>query len=103
MIVRTWHGCVPAAFGDAFAIHLQKTGIEHAQGISGNRGAFVKRASFRGNEHFFLATYWDSVESIKKFAGENYSLAVHYPEDDRFRLIADPYVFHHVVETVEEP
>lgn len=30
MIVRTWHGCVPEALGDAFAAHLRKTGEDHA-------------------------------------------------------------------------
>jgi hypothetical protein len=43
MIVRTWHGCVPVEFGDAFAVHLQATGVQHSQGISGNAGAFVRR------------------------------------------------------------
>ncbi len=38
MIVRTWHGCVPVEFGDAFAVHLQATGVQHSQGISGNAG-----------------------------------------------------------------
>ena len=43
MIVRTWHGCVPVAFGDAFALHLQATGVQHSRDITGNAGAFVRR------------------------------------------------------------
>ena len=27
-ISRTWHGSVPLKHGDAFAIHLEKTGIQ---------------------------------------------------------------------------
>lgn len=49
MIVRTWHGCVPVEFGDAFAVHLQATGVQHSQGISGNAGAFVRRETQGGN------------------------------------------------------
>ena len=102
MIVRTWHGCVPAALGDAFAAHLQKTGVEHAQRTPGNRGVFVKRMPLQGYEHFFLATYWDSMNAVKEFAGEQCHLAVHYPEDEAFQLVADPYVFHHSVDAVRE-
>ena len=56
MIVRTWHGCVPVAMGDAFAKHLRKTGEDHAKSIQGNLGVAVKRMTFRGWEHFFFAT-----------------------------------------------
>jgi hypothetical protein len=52
MIVRTWHGCVPVEFGDAFAVHLQATGVQHSQGISGNAGAFVRRETQGEWEHF---------------------------------------------------
>ena len=100
MIVRTWHGCVPVAMGDAFAEHLRKTGEDHAKSVQGNLGVAVKRMTFRGWEHFFFATWWDSLEAIKAFAGENYQLAVHYPDDERFELVADPYVFHHEVDQI---
>ncbi len=101
MIVRTWHGCVPAARADAFAEHLRNTGEDHAKSIAGNLGVVVRRMTFGGWEHFFFATWWVSLEAIKAFAGENYQLAVHYPDDERFELVADPYVFHHEVERME--
>ena len=37
MIVRTWHGCVPLQHAEGFARHLERTGVEHAQSIAGNR------------------------------------------------------------------
>lgn len=61
MIVRTWHGCVPVEFGDAFAVHLQATGVQHSCGISGNAGAFVRRETQGEWEHFFwqrTGTIW---------------------------------------------
>ena len=33
-----------------------------------------------------LATLWDSIESVKKFAGEHPEIAKYYPEDDSFLL-----------------
>jgi hypothetical protein len=41
-----------------------------------------------------LTTLWDSVEAIKRFAGENYQAARYYPEDDDYLLEREPYVTH---------
>lgn len=101
MIVRTWHGCVPSSHGDSFATHLQLTGVKHSQKIKGNLGAFVKRETQGDWEHFFLATYWADIDSVKAFAGENYHVAVTYPEDDKFFLLSDPYVFQHEVSAIQ--
>ncbi|WAT02983.1 hypothetical protein [Rouxiella chamberiensis] len=100
MIVRTWHGCVPLKYAEGFAQHLEKTGVEHSTSIQGNNGAFVRRQTQGEWEHFFLATYWQDLASIKAFAGESYQVAVTYPDDEEFELLSDPYVFHHVVEAV---
>ncbi|CNH96622.1 Uncharacterised protein [Yersinia massiliensis] len=100
MIVRTWHGCVPEKYAEGFAKHLEKTGVVHSRSIQGNKGAFVRRESQDGWEHFFLATYWQNLEAVKAFAGENYHVAVTYPDDEVFELLSDPYVFQHEVETI---
>lgn len=100
MIVRTWHGCVPLKYAEDFAHHLQNTGVEHSKGIKGNLGAYVRRDSQGGWEHFFLATYWENLEAIKSFAGEQYQIAVTYPDDEKFDLISDPYVFQHNVQSI---
>ena len=88
MIVRTWHGCVPLQHAEGFARHLERTGVEHAQE---NQGEWA---------HFFLATYWQDLAAVKAFAGEDYHVAVTYPDDDAFELLSDPYVFQHEVEAV---
>ncbi|WP_114194081.1 hypothetical protein [Edaphovirga cremea] len=100
MICRTWHGCVPVIHAEGFAKHLQLTGIQHSKSIAGNLGAFVRRETQAGYEHFFLATYWENLAAVKAFAGEDYSIAVTYSEDEKFALISDPYVFHHQVESI---
>ncbi|RLM25273.1 hypothetical protein BIY29_07095 [Brenneria alni] len=101
MIVRTWHGCVPLMKADGFEHHLQITGIEHSQRIPGNLGAFFRRESQGEFEHFFLATYWEDIESIRQFAGDDYHVAVTYPDDEKFGLISDPYVFQHEISSIQ--
>jgi heme-degrading monooxygenase HmoA len=100
MIVRTWHGCVPLQHRQGFAEHLNVTGVQHARRIAGNCGAFVRQEVQGDYAHFFLATYWESLEAIKHFAGEVYQVAVTYPDDEAFALISDPYVFHHQVDEI---
>lgn len=101
MIVRTWHGCVPVSHATGFAAHLDVTGIQHSQSIPANLGAVVKRVTQGDWEHFFLATYWQDMKAVKAFAGEDYHVAVTYPDDEHFDLLSDPYVFQHEVESVQ--
>ncbi len=99
MIVRTWHGCVPLQHAEGFARHLERTGVEHAQSI-GQPGALVRQGNRGEWAHFFLATYWQDLAAVKAFAGEDYHVAVTYPDDEAFELLSDPYVFQHEVEVV---
>ena len=44
--------------------------------------------------HFLITTLWDSVDAIKKFAGEDYEVARYYDDDDDFLLEREPRVHH---------
>ncbi|MCL2895598.1 MULTISPECIES: hypothetical protein [Brenneria] len=101
MIVRTWHGCVPVGKAEAFSNHLQITGVEHARSIAGNLAAFVRQETQGDYEHFFLATYWQDIAAVRQFAGDDYHVAVTYPDDEKFELISDPYVFQHKVNSIQ--
>jgi len=100
VIVRSWHGLVPLQHAEAFAAYLQRTGVSEATALAGNRGAQVTRRSQGAYEHFFLQTYWDNLEAVRAFAGDDYQIAVTYPEDDAYGLISDPIVLHHEVAAV---
>ena len=47
---------------------------------------------FKMKSHFLLVTLWDSIESVKKFAGDHPEIAKYYPEDDEFLLEKEKYV-----------
>ncbi|MGL4546194.1 MAG: hypothetical protein ACRCUU_11715 [Plesiomonas sp.] len=100
MIVRTWHGCVPLQHRQGFAEHLDITGVQHARATPGNCGAIVREVIQGEYAHFFLSTYWRSLAAIKCFAGEEYQVAVTYPDDEAFGLISDPLVFHHQTDEI---
>ena len=97
MIARTWHGRVPTAKADAYERFLHRTGLTDIAATPGNRGALLMRRTEQGVTHFLLTSLWDSVEAIKRFAGEEYARARYYDEDDDFLLEREPFVAHHDV------
>ena len=103
MISRTWHGIVPIGCKDDFEVYLGKTGVDDATAINGNKGTYVRIVEQGEYAHFFLCTLWDSMESIILYAGENPTIAVTYPEDDKYGLISDPIVIHQEVASAKNP
>lgn len=103
LISRIWHGAVPARLGDAFARHLDDTGVREARSTAGNTGAYVRRVDAVGYAHFFLCTLWESWPAIRAFAGERPEIPVSYPDDQAYELISDPIVAHQEVSAAANP
>jgi heme-degrading monooxygenase HmoA len=101
MIARTWKGRVPAAKAGAYHEYLLRTGVRDYRSTPGNRGVLMERRIDGDVAHFVLTTLWDSVESIKLFAGEQYDRAHYYLEDDDYLLEREPYVTHAEVLVLE--
>lgn len=92
MISRTWHGIVPIENKNGFEKSEYETGVKDTQAIKGNKGAYLKVVEQGEYAHFFLCTKWDTMESMKAYAGNQPAIAVTYPEDDKYGLISDPIV-----------
>jgi heme-degrading monooxygenase HmoA len=97
MIARAWHGRVPAAKADAYYAYLLRTGLADYAATPGNRGVYVFRRIEGDVAHYLLTTLWESIEAIKRFAGEDYERARYYPEDDDYLLEREPFVTHYEV------
>jgi len=97
MIARTWHGRVPASRTGEYYAYLQHTGLADYQSTPGNLGILVQQWTEGDVGHFLLTTLWESIDAIKRFAGEQYTVARYYPEDDDFLLEREPYVTHTTV------
>jgi len=94
MIARTWHGRVPAAKAEAYYAYMLRTGLADYRSTPGNCGVLVQRWIEGDVAHFLLTTLWDSVDAIKRFAGEDFAVARYYPEDHDYLLEREPYVTH---------
>jgi heme-degrading monooxygenase HmoA len=96
-IARLWHGAVPAAKGDAYAAYLRRTGMTECLATPGNVGVEVLRRTVRDETHFLFISYWESLDAIRTFAGEDVERAHYYPEDGEYLLELEPTVTHYEV------
>jgi heme-degrading monooxygenase HmoA len=103
MISRTWHGAVPLDKRAGFERYEYETGVKDTLAIPGNRGAYLKVVEQDAWAHFFLCTKWDSMESVRAYAGEHPEVAVTYPEDGRYGLVSDPIVLLQEVSDDRDP
>ena len=94
MIARIWFGKTKDSSRDEYFDYLEKTGIRDTKCTEGNRGVYVLRRVKDGISEFLFITLWDSIEAVKKFAGQDVEKAVYYPEDSKYLLELDPLVKH---------
>jgi heme-degrading monooxygenase HmoA len=97
MIARTWVGVTPAAKADSYWEYLQRTGLPDYRATPGFRGISVLRRVAKGRAQFVLTTYWESMDAIRQFAGDDVERARYYPEDADYLLDLPPFVEHHEV------
>ena len=97
MIARTWKGRVPAAKANAYHEYMLRTGLADYRATPGNRGVLAHVRIDADVAHFEFTTLWDSLESIKTFAGDRCEEARYYPEDDEYLLEREPFVTHATV------
>jgi heme-degrading monooxygenase HmoA len=65
--------------------------------VDGLNQLFFTRRDEGDISHFLLVTVWDSIEAVKKFAGDNPAVAKYYPEDDEFLLEKEATSLNHRV------
>jgi len=97
VIARSWHGRVPRARADAYARYLERTGLADYRATPGNVGVIVLRRDDGDVTHFTLLTFWESLDAIRRFAGDDAERARYYPEDDDYLLEREPFVTHYDV------
>lgn len=97
MIARLWHGITPASKADEYASYLHRTGIADYRTTEGNLGVQILRRVEGQQAHFLIVTFWESVEAIKRFAGEDFEKARYYPEDQNYLLEFEENVVHYEV------
>jgi heme-degrading monooxygenase HmoA len=86
VIARIWRGAVRASDADAYARYLRETGVREYAATPGNLGVHMLRRIEGDRAEFLMLTFWESLDAVRGFAGDDVETAVFYPEDDRFLI-----------------
>ena len=81
MIVRIWRGQAESdAKAEAYHRHVTTTVFPELKALHGHQGAWLLRRELGGKVEFLAVTFWDSIDSIRAFAGDNVASAIVEPE-----------------------
>ena len=92
-----WHGRVPTAKAAAYRDFTNGRAIPDYRSVPGNLSVHVLERAEGEVTHFITLTFWDSLDSVRAFAGEDVEKAKYYPEDAEFLLEYEPRVVHYEV------
>jgi heme-degrading monooxygenase HmoA len=85
-IMRLWHGKVAIEKADGYEKFIISRAAPDYDSVDGLLKLYFQRRNENTIVHFLLVKIWDSMESVKKFAGEHPEKAKYYPEDDDYLL-----------------
>ena len=97
MIARMWHGRVPTSKARAYREFLNKRAIPDYRSVDGNISVYILERVQDEVTHFITLTFWESMDAITGFAGDDVEAAKYYPEDKDFLLEFEPRVLHYAV------
>ena len=98
MILRKWSARIQTAQADAHIAYVEETGATHYAATEGNLGyQILLRDLGDGTSEVSTVSWWSDFDAVRRFAGEDYSIARYYPEDDLYLLERPEFVEHHEV------
>lgn len=97
MISRHWEGIFKTEYADDYVRHLREDLFPKLSSIEGFMNASILRRDMAEVVEFLIITKWDSMEAIKKFAGDAPELAVVPIEVQRMTLSFDTEVRHYEI------
>ena len=92
-----WHGRVETDKARAYREFLNRRAIPDYQSVPGNVSVHILEREEGDVTHFITMTFWENMEVIEGFAGDDPEVAKYYPEDDEFLLEFEPNVVHYEV------
>lgn len=101
MILRRWRGAVRAEDAEAYLAHQSSTGVRDYRATPGNRGVLVLRRPVGELVEVVTLSLWESMDDVRRFAGDQPDVAVFYPGDDELLVEKDEHVDHSEVVDVQ--
>ncbi len=95
MIYREWHALVEAGKEQTYLNHLQEETFPKLKTLDGFIQAFVLRRPEKKGTYIKVTTVWESVESIRAFAGAEETVAVVPETAQRMMISFEPHATHY--------
>jgi heme-degrading monooxygenase HmoA len=73
---------------------VRQSGLVEYRNTPGNAGAYILLRVEDQIARVYTLSFWDSLDSIRAFAGDPIDTARYFPEDDRYLLERKPTVQH---------
>jgi heme-degrading monooxygenase HmoA len=97
MIARIWKGRTKPRHFEEYTQFMRDQAIPDYKSTEG----FVKLTFLRRRDedfaYFELITFWQNMEVIKNFAGDDHQRAKYYPEDKKYLIDFPKEVIHYEV------
>jgi len=95
MLARIWHGWTKPEHADAYETLLRANVLPGITRVSGYHGAYLMRRSVGDEVEFVTMTIFDDLESVRAFAGEDYTRAVIHEEAGKLLTRYDEHSTHY--------
>jgi heme-degrading monooxygenase HmoA len=82
MIARVWHGRTKPKDADAYESMLKPEPLPGLEKVKGYQGSYLLRRKDGGEIEFITILLWDSIDSLRAFAGADYERSI-IPEERR--------------------
>ncbi len=98
MIARIWRASATPEGADGYERHFTASVLPSLRDVAGHCGAYLlRRDAADGRVEIQVMTLWDSMDAIRRFAGDDPGTAVVEPAARAVLLGYDTTVTHHTV------
>lgn len=97
MIARFWRGWTQPEHAGAYEQLLNEVVLPSFKTIDGYRGGYVLRSDGLDEVEFVVVNLFDSLDAVKRFAGEDYTVPVFEPEAKKLLSKIEPVARHYEV------
>lgn len=102
MIGRFWRGWTTRENADAYETLLRTKVLPGIHRVDGYRGAYLMRRDVKEGVEFATLTFFESMDAVRAFAGEDYEVAVVPAEARRLLSRFDERSVHYEVAVAPE-
>jgi heme-degrading monooxygenase HmoA len=97
MIARIWKGWTRVENADAYEKLLGEKVYPELYKIKGYKGGYILRKDAKDEIEFVTVNFFESLDAVKAFAGDNYETPVFEPEARRLLSKVEPIARHYDV------